>query len=291
MEILLVVLTVTFLFFFKIIFFKKEKKEDKKREKLDIEVIEKEEFFYEILEKKEEEKKIILYELNTSPIKLNLYAFDNFSNHKLKKLYEKLTIEMLMIDEPFHTSFFAILKFIDTNNFWIRNPKTSSIIINIRDVNLEKSVHESLKVFDTKDIAIKIIFELLPYVKHNFKPKTKQILLLSCIVFVLAKSQNINMICEDCESEYELSRCIVEKILNQYSGADASEIIPKNNMNYTLIGQLYDRVIHSAREHNNVIKIENDLQDTPRLLENLPKKKLTKINSETNNVLQIVLKV
>lgn len=221
--------------------------------------------FYDAVGQKNE---LTVKEVDRYNIELNIYSSNYFSSHNIRESYEKFVIHLEMVKEPFITDFFKIMKYIDINNFWIKSPKSREIIMNIRDHNLQKSVHKSFLFLDIKDVISDMLTRLLPYMNSN---KKSEILLLSSMIYVLSKSNNIQVTSENFENENEISIYLIDELIDGYS---ASGLMPINNSKYPLIKQIYEEIIKNSVEYENVIELSDTKLTNSKSLSYMPKKEI-----------------
>jgi hypothetical protein len=234
----------------------------------------------EIVEKFE--KMEVFYALNVEPIRLKLYKKDSFNTEIIEKLYIKSMMKLYMLHEPFHTNFYNILKFIDINDFWIKTPSSDEIIINMRDENSHMLVYKSLITYDVGEI----VYRMLDNIMGMKKLKSKESLMLSSIIYVLSKSDNLKNFCVISDNIYSIENCLIDRFFRGYSKQELYNILPKNHQYYTTIEQLYIKAVDFSYIYSTNVQLKRyeeniknviDYIEFPKLLQEIPKKELISI--------------
>lgn len=229
--------------------------------------------------KKESVKPIIKYELNTSPIKLDLYPF----SYTFKHLYKNIIVDRYWINEPFHSKFVEILYAINSCQLWIKSPKTKEIIVNIRGINEQEFQARSLKALNLNEIIRNSIFEMSDIVQSVLSKKQTQTLLLTMMIYILSKAENLDemlpRINTGTSSKDETVSSIVNLFFNDCKEDINQKIIPNNNCNISLIKDVYKKVIYSANEYSMTLTAQDTHSNIHKELQQIPEKRLMKINS------------
>ena len=230
----------------------------------------KEEIVEEVIKKEVE----VFYQLNVENIKLDLYPLSAFSYYQIRNSYRQIVLDNYWINEPFHTKFTKILYYIDAQDLWIKSPTTKEIILNMRDQNGEILKTNSLKVLDLKEVVFNLTIEILK-IKNQTKGflsrENIQDILLPAIIYTLSKCGNLDVETTD---ENEIINILIEIFFSDFSEESKRAIVPKNNLNFEMIVQIFERSISQAREYPNTIYTKNDTEKIVKKLQNFPKKQL-----------------
>jgi len=243
----------------------------------------------EQLEKKIQEKDIeVFYKLNTTPIKLSFYDSSIFREFYIITAYKTIVVEHLWVDEPFLTDFSKILYFTDSNNFWIKSPKTKNIVINLRGLDNKKITSNSFKVFSSKEVVGHILLDIFKE-KHSVIEKKKlQNIILNTLIFVLVKSDNIQDYLGDNFSKNHDEILIYESLVSfffeKYSDDFKVNLLKLWKSHYSLISGIYFQNIQHAQEYSYTISEHKSNENTLLRLGNMPKKQLLSIKLETKYV-------
>ena len=228
----------------------------------------------ELLRRKELEEKIKnqreneLYKNQKSNIKYMLYESNNL-NYKLSKLYRKIVVENLWINEPFHSKIFEILVLLNKNELMIIDPSSKVIVFdNIRDTNNEIVSSKSYQVFNTVDIIDNTIMNCYKEIKsleRTFAQKT----ILSILYLILDHSSHY--------LNKEIIKQIMKDIFNDYKEIDNIRLIVskiKNDESYLFVSEAlkYSLSVSATEAYN-------DSEEPKKLLifQKLPQKKLLQI--------------
>jgi len=229
------------------------------------------------------EKKEILYSMNVEPIKLYLYSSDTFNTTIIEKLYIKSMVEMYMISEPFHTNFYKILKFIDTNDFWIKRPESNEIIINMKKNRSKTSVYKALITYDIVEI-INLMFKNIMNSSSNIN---KEFCMLSSIIYALSQSSNLENFCVISGAKYTIEECLIDRFYSGYSDNELYLLLPKNSKYYKYIERVYLKATEFSSIYSTNVKLKGFDKNMkkvvhhvefPKLVKEVPKKKLMSIS-------------
>lgn len=216
----------------------------------------------------------VFYQLNVENIKLNLYPVSTFRNYQIRDSYQKIALDNYWINEPFYSRFTKILYYIDAQDLWIKSPKSEEIILNIRDQNGEIIKTNSLKVLDLKEVLYNIVVEVLKIKKQtrNFLSKENiQDIILPAIIYTLSKCGNLDVETTD---ENEIINILIEIFFSDFSEEFKVAIVPRNNLNFEVIVQIFERSIGRAREYPNTIYSKETSEKIVKKLQSFPKKQL-----------------
>lgn len=234
--------------------------------------------------KKVEMKKIeVFYQLNTAPIKLSLYHSSNFRHYHIEYLYQKIVIDNYWINEPFHTEFSKILKFIGNNDLWIKSSKSKEIIVNTRDKDDEIIKKICINVLSLNEVLRDVILETNNSLKKriNLNKYHIQNIILSASIYVLSRSGEIDKICQILNIKYlneeELLYGLTDKIYEDFIDESKKTIAPTTSGNFQFIVQTYEEIIENIREYPNTISIGESPQNTIKMLPHTLKKQLISI--------------
>jgi hypothetical protein len=242
----------------------------------------------EIIEKSIEKKvpkKEVLYQFNKNAIKLNLYQNNTFMNRYLEDLYERIVVKNYWIKEPFHTSFANIIYHISINRFCIKSSKSQNIIINMCDIDGIETRDTALQVLDIKETVCSVVLKIYKSKRNLIETNELQILLLSSMVYTLAKADNIDFITHENEDEKQYWKRGIEVFYSDYSTANKMKILPTNNSYFELIRITFNEVVVFANEYPANLHTINNQKNSIKKLLGIPKKQLCSINSYHHNVL------
>ena len=230
------------------------------------------------IEEKEVEK---VYQLNASPIKLSFYPLSKFNSFYTRNLYQRIIINRCWINEPFHTKFVKLLYIADANILWIKSKKTKEIVLNIRGINQEELKATSFKVLDLKAVMQEVVMDIVGATNKLLSQQQREGTLLSVMVYVLSKTGNIDMICQDIDieniDESDLANCIINTFFSEISNDSKKNMHPMNNLNYEVFVQIFEENIAYAREYPNTVYMKDDTEKMLDKIQYLPKKQLTSI--------------
>lgn len=233
----------------------------------------KEEIVEDVIKKEVE----IFYQLNVENIKLDLYPLSTFSHYQIRSSYRQIVLDNYWINEPFHTKFTKILYYVNGQEFWIKSPNSKEIILNMRGSNGEILKINSLKVLDLKEVVFNLTIEILK-IKNQTKGflsrENIQDILLPAIIYTLSKCGNLDVKTTD---ENEIINILIEIFFSDFSEESKSAIVPRNNLNFEVIVQIFERSICRAREYPNTIYSKNDAEKIVEKLQSFPKKRLISI--------------
>jgi hypothetical protein len=132
---------------------------------------------------------LILYQLNTDPIRYQLYSTKHLRKDT-QKLYSNIILDNLWINEPFHSTFFKFLLILEKDTYFIRDPFSKIITSNLRnDANQMVKVKSYLVLSVLEIIGYCIsdcIGPIQQFRKHDAQNITFALMLLIC-----QKSENI----------------------------------------------------------------------------------------------------
>lgn len=221
------------------------------------------------------------YRLNVNLVKYDLYPTSIFHNYIFKRLYIKIIVNNCWIKEPFHTKFTQLLYFIDANNLWIKSPKSKKIILNMRDKNNQLKKTISMKVVDINEVIFDACVEILSITKSILEDEQIQGILLSTVIFILEKSNQVKLICKNKDINYKNKMitysCLSEIFFAELTNVSRKNLSPSNNSNYNLIIKITDDIINNTEEYPNSIPVKKselfiDFEESI-----LPKKRLISI--------------
>lgn len=233
----------------------------------------KEEIVEDVIKKEVE----IFYQLNVENIKLDLYPLSTFSHYQIRSSYRQIVLDNYWINEPFHTKFTKILYYVNGEEFWIKSPNSKEIILNMRGPNGEILKINSLKVLDLKEVVFNLTIEILK-IKNQTKgflsKENVQNILLPSLIYTLSKCGNLDVETTD---ENEIINILIEIFFSDFSEESKRAIVPKNNLNFEVIVQIFERSIGRAREYPNTIYSKNETEKIVKKLQSFPKKRLISI--------------
>jgi len=220
------------------------------------------------------------YKLNTNSIKLSLYDSRIFVDFYIANAYKSIIIKNLWIDEPFLTNFSKILYLIDSNNFWIKSPKTKSIVINLRGIDGKEFDSTSFKVLSIKEVVGHTVMDVFKKMHGKIKKKTLQNILLNSLIFVLAKSDNIQDFLDNDVSKshdeiiYEL---LVKSFFENSSEDFKMNLLEIGNSYHNSINKIYLQNLQYAQEYAYTTSEYKCNENILLKLGNIPKKQLLSI--------------
>jgi len=230
-----------------------------------------------------EEKKEIFYQLNTHPIKLNLYSKSCFQNYSLIRIYQKIVVKTYWLNEPFHSEFSKLLQFIGNNNLWIRDPKTREIIINVRDNNNKLSKKISMTVLSLSEVLEDTLDDLMLYLKRQniYVQDDIQNAILSASIYVLSQSGEIDIVSKTLGIKYSdqegLQSALIEKICENISLETKNNLIYNDYLNSIPIKKIYNQILFNSKQYPYTFSVDNPTTPVIKLLSYLPKKQLLSI--------------
>ena len=113
-------------------------------------------------------------------VRYNYYLPSSFGNNQTKKLYTNIIVSNTWIEEPFHTVFTSILKFLEENDDCIKSESTSTIKIKIARINESANAY---KVYSVKELIFMTLDEVYRQIRTEYNTKNIQIILLATLLF------------------------------------------------------------------------------------------------------------
>lgn len=101
-----------------------------------------------------------------------------------------------------------------------------------------------------------------------------QNILLPTLIYTLSKCGNLNV---ESTEENEVINILIETFFSDLTEERKRVFVPKNNLNFEVIVQIFERSIGRAREYPNTIYSKNDTEKIVKKLQNFPKKQLMNI--------------
>ena len=219
-------------------------------------VIENEE---EIKPKNVEKSKEIVLHFNTNAIKISFYNFHIFQHFQAKKIYKKIVVDKLYIDEPFHSTFVQLLQIFDKTESWIKSKKTKEIRLKIRNKNADFEEGTSFKVYAVSEIAFDFLDNILEYFDTNrYSKKDQKNIILAALVWKLEYVKELKYLCEKNLNDIEFRECLAKKILKYHDEShDIFQIlrmIECNHENLQFLFDIYNQSLKYQREYPYVFK-------------------------------------
>lgn len=156
-------------------------------------------------------------------------------------LYDLVVVKNLWIDEPFHTKLYEILLLLSRNNFMIRNPNSSDLVINIRDENDIVQTSKSYEVFSTNELLYATIEYSLGSIVGFYESDAKNIV-FAIVLIICEKSQYFN--------QKELPLALIQDVLKEYSELEniwyILELIEAKDRRFDFIEKAYELAIQKA---------------------------------------------
>ncbi|DAB34920.1 MAG TPA: hypothetical protein CFH82_02905 [Sulfurospirillum sp. UBA12182] len=156
-------------------------------------------------------------------------------------LYDLVVVKNLWIDEPFHTKFYEIFLLLSKNNFMIRNPNSSDLILNMRDENDIVRTSTSYEVFSTNELLYATIEYSLDSIVGFYESDAKNIVFV-IVLIICGKSQYFN--------QKELPLALIQDVLKEYSELEniwyILELIEAKDRRFDFIEKAYELAIQKA---------------------------------------------
>jgi len=229
----------------------------------------------------EEDDDEVFYIFNVTPIKLSLYDSRIFTDFYIATAYKTIVVDHLWRNEPFLTNFSKILYFIDSNNFWIKSPKTKSIVMHLRGLDGGESNSTSLKVLSIKEVVGHTVLDIFKNIYGLIEKKSVQNTLLNSLLFVLIQSDNLQDFLGDNFSKSHDEILIYESLISFFF-ENSSEDFKINLLklwksHHSLISKIYLQNIHYSQEYAYTTSQHKNNDNVLLRLGNMPKKQLLSI--------------
>lgn len=181
-------------------------------------------------------------------------------------MYEKVIINNLHIDEPFHTIFFRLLQIYDQTNSWLKSEHTKSLKLKIRkkDATFEEGI--SFKVYSVSEIAFDFLDNILQYLRsHRYLKKDEQTIILVALLYKINNVKELQYLCPNCREEMELRDCIVVKVLlNKFDKKSRFfsflSMLENGDEQLQFINEIYKETLASQKEYPFVLKKNEDVK-------------------------------
>ena len=111
-----------------------------------------------------------------------LYDYRYDLSYESMKLYEKIVIQNLWIDEPFHSLFYEILLLVSKNDFMIFDRNSKVLTMNVRDKNNQVITSKSYQVFSTQSIIKSVLYDTIKKITTYDKRDAQNIVIAICIL-------------------------------------------------------------------------------------------------------------
>jgi len=221
----------------------------------------------EILEDDTQSKKPkeIIFKFNTDVVRFSLYSPHIFTNYRAIKLYKKVVINRLFIDEPFHTAFMQLLQIYDHTQSWLKSNKTKEIKLKIRNKNANFEEGISFKVHAVSEIAFDFLGNILEYFNENrYSKEDQKNILLVALVWKLDCVKELKHLCIENLDDIELREYLAKKIL-KYHGINHDvfqilRMLEKKHENVQFIFRMYDKALEWQQEYPYVCKGEEEYE-------------------------------
>jgi len=127
-------------------------------------------------------------------IKYNYYLPSTFNHAQTRALYANIIVSNIWIEEPFHTVFTSILKFLEENDDCIKSESTSTIKIKIAKTNESANAY---KVYSVKELIFMTVDEVYRQIKTEYNTKDIQIILLATLLFKINLLRSMSFVYDD----------------------------------------------------------------------------------------------
>ena len=143
-----------------------------------------------------------------SIVKYNYCLPSSFQNYQTMKLYSDIIVSNIWLDEPFHTVFVTILKFIENNNDCIKSETTNTIKIKIARTNESANAY---KVYSIRELIFMTVLEVYGQIKNDYNTKDIQIILIATLLFKIDLLGSMSYVYHDIDnvnySDIFLDKC------------------------------------------------------------------------------------
>ena len=160
---------------------------------------------------KEEEKEQIFY-FNTDYIRYKIFDDYNLS-YASTIIHWTFALENMWIQEPFYSSFFRLLCFLDKDILCIKDRNSEEYWLNLRDEDDKEIDTKAYNIIKILDIISKVLKDNKELILRYRKDDAQQIV-LSILIYCISKSQqfkntNIEDICSNLLQDYPCKNDIV----------------------------------------------------------------------------------
>jgi hypothetical protein len=127
-------------------------------------------------------------------VKYNYYLPSNFNDVQTKELYTNIIVSNIWIEEPFHTIFTSILKFLEDNDDCINSESTRKIKIKIAKTNESANAY---KVYSIKELIFMTVDKVYRQIRTEYNSKDIQIILLATLLFKINLLRSMSSVYND----------------------------------------------------------------------------------------------
>lgn len=156
------------------------------------EVINKEEEAEDKVEQPKEEEKEQIFHFGTHDIRYKIFDDCNLSC-KTKIIHRDFALENMWIQEPYYSSFFRLISFIDKDVLFIKDQNSEVLLSNVRDKNGKKittKVYNIINILDLISIILKINREMI----LRYQTKEAKQIVLSIFIYCISKSKQFQTV-------------------------------------------------------------------------------------------------
>lgn len=225
----------------------------------------------------EEEKKHLpiepLINYTPCPIKYLIYDSNIFKTYHAKELYQKIVLKQQWLDEPFHTTLFEILLFLDNDQLFIKDENCKPIISTLRDEYNKLQKVKSYKVFSTLDIARDLFYNTLHATLKKFTHyNIERYVILAYLVKLINQSYHFQTL-----ESYDAIELFLKTSNQKEQVKNILVLIEKNDSRFEFFKEAYTRTLKSiyskpyVEENKNLPQLKLPAKLPKKILEHIEK--------------------
>jgi len=139
--------------------------------------------------KKEKEQ---IYLLNTDYIKYKVFDVYNLNSNSII-IHNDFVLKNLWIQEPYYSTFFRLLSFLDRDLLLVKDPSSEVFVLNIRDEDNREIKTKAYKVISIIDVTSRVL-KINKDKILKFKQADAQNIVLSVFLYCISKSKQFQAV-------------------------------------------------------------------------------------------------